>query len=44
MFKKIMNSMMAIGMSFVMASSYWDIVEYGNSLLLFGEPTFPSQN
>lgn len=41
MFKKIMNSMMAIGMSFVMASSYWDLVPSGNSLLLFGEPEYP---
>lgn len=44
MFKKIMNSVLAIGMSFVMASSYWDIIEFGNSLLLFGEPDFPVNN
>lgn len=42
MFKKIMNSVMAIGLTLVMASSYWDIVEFGNSLLLFGEPDFPT--
>lgn len=41
MFKKIMNSVLAIGMSFVMASSYWDFFESGNSLFLFGEPEYP---
>lgn len=44
MFKKIMNSVMAIGLTLVMASSYWDIVGFGDSLFLFGEPEFPSEN
>lgn len=43
MLKKIMNTAMAVGLSFIMASSYWDLFESGNSLLLFGEPDFPNE-
>lgn len=43
MFKKIMNTAMTLGLSFIMASSYWDLVGSGNSLFLFGEPDFPSE-
>lgn len=42
MFKKIMNSMMAITLTSVAMLS-WDLVGSGNSLFLFGEPDFPSE-
>lgn len=43
MFKKIMNTAMTLGLSFIMASSYWDFPWYGNSLFLFGEPEYPTE-
>ena len=42
MFKKIMNSLMAVTFT-VFAASSWDLFPTGNSLLLFGEPEFPSE-
>lgn len=40
MFKKVVNSMITLALSFIFLSS-WDLVWSGNSLLLFGEPQYP---
>lgn len=43
MFKRVMNTVLATVVPFVVATSYWDVVGFGNSLVLFGEPKYPSQ-
>ena len=40
MFKKIMNSMMALALTAV-ALSWGDLIRSGNSLFFFGEPEYP---
>lgn len=45
MFKKIVNSMMALALTFIMTAdvSWGEIFSSGNSLFLFGEPEHPSK-
>lgn len=45
MFKKIMNSVMTLVLSFIMTTdiSWGEIFNSGNSLFFFGEPEYPAE-
>ena len=44
MFKKIMNTMMTLALTFIMTAdvSWGEIFSSGNSLFFFGEPEYPT--
>ena len=44
MFKRIMNTVLATVVPFVVATPYWDFIKFTDSLVLFGEPDFPDNN
>lgn len=43
MFKKIMNSVMALCLTAVTTFSWGELIFSGNSLFFFGEPEYPSK-
>lgn len=44
MFKRIKNSLLTSALALSVFIGFWDLVESGNSLLLFGEPEYPSED
>lgn len=43
MFKRIMNTVLATVVPFVVATSYWDFIKLAESIVLFGEPEYPRE-
>lgn len=43
MFRKIRNTLLTSALALSGFITFWDLVESGNSLLLFGEPEYPSE-
>lgn len=41
MFKRVMNTVLATLIPFVVATPYWDFIKVTESILLFGEPKYP---
>ena len=42
-FKNLKNTLLTSALSLALMASFWDLVRSGNSLLLFGEPEFPTE-
>ena len=44
MFRRVMNTVLATVVPFVVATPYWDFIKVADSIILFGEPEYPSEN